>query len=69
MGDDERRWLICCLHTSGAGVGLDRLLDALGFAMPYRLVETNGLLTSEPNGLDLLGQLAELGLHVVDPSG
>ncbi len=41
----------------------------VGFATPYRLVETNGLLTSDPSGLDLLGQLAEVGLHVVYPSG
>lgn len=69
VGDDGRRRMISCLHAPGAGIGLDRLLDALGFATPYHLVETNGLLTSEPRGLDLLGQLAELGLDVVDPSG
>ena len=47
----------------------ERLLDAPGFASPYRLGETNGLLTSQLRGLDLLGQLAELVLHVIDLSG
>ncbi|MCA8966976.1 MAG: cytochrome c biogenesis protein CcsA, partial [Planctomycetes bacterium] len=32
VGNEERRRLIRCLHASGTGVGLDCVLDALGFA-------------------------------------
>jgi hypothetical protein len=60
---------MCGGHSSGAGIGVERLLDALGLATLYRLVEAHRLLPRRSDSLDVSRKLAQLALQVIDPSG